>query len=525
MDQKPVDHRSSATSHRDIFLSHRSKDRDFTRRLAAEIESQTHQGRRLMTWLDEAEIRPGQSVTGMINQGLENSRFIALVMTPAYFESETGWTDAEWHAALYQDPDNRRARLLPLLASDCPYVPILLRHLGMIDFRGNRYSDGLHKLLRVLRDEPLPRPVVHRGQLVTSSGLIDRATLIAERAIPLADPDVVSEPLYCNLLPVERLPEYLYSAPVTSGLRRMRADGTPALPSKDDLKERIRFSQQEARVEKPFMPAFRTVGDRVWTFHGLTAPDGPLAPIVERDGVEELFVADLLQDADERNIIISLLNMAIARHANRVGLISDGLPHNRFFFPPKNGGPHIIKWIPLETKATRTVAKPCMRDGRTLFWRNLGAYLKILFLAGRFYLQVTPTWIITDDGLRVRGGPRVGRLIIKWTGPERNLQVLYHIRFWTSILRTGRGPISVRAGDQSIVIATVPASVQQPYGILHDHRDLLRLLDTEAPLIGQQEDELADEAAAVAVELESETIEEDTLEIEAETVREDDDAD
>ena len=91
-----------------------------------------------MVWLDEAEIRPGQSVPEMINQGLETSRFVALVMTPAYFRSESGWTDAEWHAALYVDPDNRRARLLPLLVEDCPYIPYLLRHLRAIDFRGNR---------------------------------------------------------------------------------------------------------------------------------------------------------------------------------------------------------------------------------------------------------------------------------------------------------------------------------------------------------------------------------------------------
>jgi hypothetical protein len=107
--------RDSASPYRDIFLSHRSTNKDFVRRLAADIEVEEFQSRHLLTWVDEAEIRPGQSVPGMVNQGLESSRFIGLVMTPDYFQSESGWTDAEWHAALHTDPDNRRARIIPLL--------------------------------------------------------------------------------------------------------------------------------------------------------------------------------------------------------------------------------------------------------------------------------------------------------------------------------------------------------------------------------------------------------------------------
>jgi hypothetical protein len=242
---------------RDIFLSHRSVDKAFVRRLAADIESVMFQDRPLLTWFDEAEIRPRQSVPGMVNQGLEVSRFIGLVLTPAYFQSESGWTDAEWHSALHVDPDNRRARILPLLAADCPYIPILLRHLDDIDLRRNEYDYGLKRLLAVLREELLPRPVAYRGQLIQPGGKIDRATLLAERAIPQADADVVSERLYRNLLRVEKLPQYVYAAPVKQALRRMKPDGTEALPSKNQVKEIVRLEQEKAGVEHPFMPPFR----------------------------------------------------------------------------------------------------------------------------------------------------------------------------------------------------------------------------------------------------------------------------
>ena len=141
------------------------------------------------------------------------------------------------------------------------------------------------------------------------------------------------------------------------------------------------------------------------------------------------------------------------------------------------------------------MAKPCTKDGQVRFWRHLGAYLKVLFLGNKFYLHITPTWVFTEDGYRVKGGPKIGRLVIKWTGPERNLHLLYHIRFWTSILRGGPGPISIKAGDQRMEISPTPAFVEQLYGIAYDQKDLLRLLDQEAPLIAGNEDELADLAA------------------------------
>ena len=49
------------------------------------------------------------------------------------------------------------------------------------------------------------------------------------------------------------------------------------------------------------------------------------------------------------------------------------------------------------------------------------------------------------------------------------------------------------AGDQSIEIATLPAVIQQAYGIAADQKDLLRKLDEEAPIIAEEEDELAEQ--------------------------------
>lgn len=489
---------------RDLFLSHRSVDKDFVRRLASDIESHQYGSNRLLTWVDEAEIRPGQSIPAMINRGLETSRFVALVMTPSYFQSDSGWADAEWHAALHIDPDNRGARLLPLLVEDCPYVPALLRHLLMIDFRESRYEKSLEHLLRVLRNEPLPRPVTYRGQLIESTGRIDRATLFAERAVPDADPDVASEKLYSNLLPIERLPQYIYIGRIASSLSKEKPDGHSALPTKGKLIEMVRNVQTQNGIEQPFTPAFRTIEDSVVTFHDLEDPDSVLTPIIEPESVDVVPTNQYIVEEDHRNILISLLNMALRRHLNGRGLVIDDTRDDRFYFPPKDGKPHVVRWRPLRKASTRTVTKPYERNGKRLGWMHQAAYIRAVYLGGHIYVKIVPTRVLTEDGNHAKGGPDIGRVIIRWLGQERNIHVLYHVRFWTMMLRRSPGPtINVRAGDQFMEIRPVPAFVQQAYGYRDDRMNLLDLLDDEAQPIAEAEDQ--DDA----IEIETDTVEED----------------
>ena len=501
---------------RDIFLSHSRRDKDVVRQLAADLESATFGDRHVLTWLDEAEIRPGQSIPGLINQGLETSRFVGVVMTPAYFEYGSGWTAAEWHAALHGDPDNHRARLLPLLVQDCPYVPPLLRHLLMIDLREDTYAQGLQQLLRVLREEPLPRPVTYRGELIQPSGRIDRVTLLAERAVPDADPDPIPEKLYCNLLPVDKLPRALYSAPLAPRLRQTRRGHTVSLPRKKDLIEIVRTSQEDAGIEAPRTPAFRVIGDRVISFHDLASAESPLAPIVDADACDEYDVRAFLTDEDERRIVISLINMAIDRHASRQGLAIDPTQGHRYFFPSDDGKPRVIPWRPLKKRAQRTVAKPYLRHGIADRWIHHACSMRVIFLAARLYIQLTPTRMLTEDGSRVIEGPAVGRIVSRWLNQERNLHVLYHIRFWTSVLRQGPGPISIRVGEQWMEVATTPAFVQQAYGIEGDRKDLLGLLDHEAPLIAQLEDQTDEPADLIEYMDEDDVIEQTSWDAETE---------
>ena len=74
----------------DIFLSHSSTDNGFAHQLASDLRSATFQDRHLSAWVDEAEIKPGQSIPAMINHGLEISRFIGLVVQATYSWTKRG---------------------------------------------------------------------------------------------------------------------------------------------------------------------------------------------------------------------------------------------------------------------------------------------------------------------------------------------------------------------------------------------------------------------------------------------------
>lgn len=460
----------------DLFLSHRSVDDKWAGRLAARIEREEFRGRPLGVWIDEADARPGLSATRLVNDGLERSRFIGLVLTPDYFESASGWTDAEWQAALFTDPAGRQGRVIPLLAKDCPYIPILLRHIGMIDFRDPRqFESSVAKLVRILREEPLPRPKMSYGQVIDPDGRLSRETIVAERAILESRPDAVEEVLLCNLLPVTMPPDWVWSAPIARRLSRETL-GRAAFPTKAELRVILSTSQRVEGAARPFKPAFIRHEDRLLTFHNLELEDSPLAAVIERAGSVRESTRDWVVNPDERRLLMQLLNMTVDRHCYRLGMVKDA-DKGRFFFPPTNGKDQRIRWR--AGARPRTVTKRYVRDdGRTRFWRHVAAALPIMCLASRFYMQVLPRWLFTRDGTEqtLLKGPTVGPLAMRWTGKERNLHILYHVRFWAYVLGRGRGVIQMRAGDQELRIEARPASIRIPLGIANDRANLDALL-------------------------------------------------
>ncbi len=94
----------------DVFLSHSSKDKPVVRELANRLRKDG-----LRVWLDEWEIQPGDMIGLKIQQGLERSRTLLMVMSAAYFASE--WSTLEHQTLLFRDPTNAQRRFILLLIS------------------------------------------------------------------------------------------------------------------------------------------------------------------------------------------------------------------------------------------------------------------------------------------------------------------------------------------------------------------------------------------------------------------------
>ncbi len=111
----------------DVFLSHSTKDKPAVRELAARLKSDG-----LRVWLDEWEIKPGDMIGLKVNQGLEQSRTLVLVMSANASESE--WVTFESQTIRFNDPTNKHRRFIPLRLDDAE-ITDTLKQFAYVDWR------------------------------------------------------------------------------------------------------------------------------------------------------------------------------------------------------------------------------------------------------------------------------------------------------------------------------------------------------------------------------------------------------
>jgi hypothetical protein len=102
-----------------IFLAHSSKDKRFVRRLAAELASNG-----IKVWLDEAEIRIGDSLIQKIEEGISIAEYLGVILSPDSVNSP--WVMHEVQIALTNEIKGEHVIVLPILYKDCQ-IPVFLR--------------------------------------------------------------------------------------------------------------------------------------------------------------------------------------------------------------------------------------------------------------------------------------------------------------------------------------------------------------------------------------------------------------
>jgi len=124
-----------------IFLSHNSADKPFARRLAIDLDAQG-----IRYWLDEAEIKVGESLIEKIREGIDSAAYVAVILSPDSVNSP--WVQREVDVAMNQEIQGRRVKVLPLMYRKCD-LPGFLLGKKYADFTDEaRYEAALEELVR-----------------------------------------------------------------------------------------------------------------------------------------------------------------------------------------------------------------------------------------------------------------------------------------------------------------------------------------------------------------------------------------
>lgn len=125
-----------------VFLSHSSKDKPLARRIAENLIQNN-----IDVWLDEWELLVGDSIVQKIQHGLDNTEFVAILLTANSLES--GWVEKEWMSKFSQEASTRDIVILPLKADNLP-LPTLLRDKKYADFSAS-FEVGANDLVSAVK--------------------------------------------------------------------------------------------------------------------------------------------------------------------------------------------------------------------------------------------------------------------------------------------------------------------------------------------------------------------------------------
>jgi len=89
---------------RDVFICHAGEDKEDVVRPMVEAFSEAG----VTCWFDEAEVRWGDSITQRVDEGLATSRYVIVVLSPAFMDKN--WPQRELNSALNTEASSGQVR-------------------------------------------------------------------------------------------------------------------------------------------------------------------------------------------------------------------------------------------------------------------------------------------------------------------------------------------------------------------------------------------------------------------------------
>ena len=133
----------------DVFLSHNKADKPAVLKLAKRLKEDG-----LKVWLDDWVIQPGDNIFMKIEEGLQESWKVVVLLSSTAVKSK--WVAMERGVPLFRDPTNLQRRFIPLLLEPCD-LPDTLKGISHINYFEDEEA-GYQKLLAQFQIESSPPP-------------------------------------------------------------------------------------------------------------------------------------------------------------------------------------------------------------------------------------------------------------------------------------------------------------------------------------------------------------------------------
>jgi hypothetical protein len=273
----------------------------------------------------------------------------------------------------------------------------------------------------------------------------DHEALIAEaarRAVESRAADrtsmgtMVRETLYSSLLPVERLPRYIFSVEC--------ADSEKVVKTK------------LVRLEKPTASPLICRERRLYCFQNLRDEPGAFAPITKGLDVERYEAKEWWDDPDKARWYQTLLNRTLNKITGWRGLNLDTIHHRYFFQPDELGKPKSVPYRPMNvaTSELQVVWQPVTKKTGLpkKFWYHRAIALQFIRTGAKSWcLALRPEMRVTKDGRMPLDSDLIGGKVTKKKSRMWNFDVLEELNFWREFLFQGRPHLIVPFGDFAAV--------------------------------------------------------------------------
>ena len=151
-----------------VFLSHNIKDKPWVRKLAERLTSDG-----VVVWLDEAELKIGDSLIEKISGGIQEMEYVAAVISKNSVESV--WVQKEISLAMSKEISGRKVTVLPLLIERCKLPAALIDKLYADFTKPENFETEYSKLLHALGVNSAPKVVnTHQTNSRQSKEICDK---------------------------------------------------------------------------------------------------------------------------------------------------------------------------------------------------------------------------------------------------------------------------------------------------------------------------------------------------------------